>query len=236
MAKSALGLRTHRTLSRSIEDYLKTIHDLESETTTALTTAIAERLGVEPQSVTGMLKRLADTGLLRHQPYHGVRLTHAGRRLARKVVRRHRILESYLVANLGFDWDTVHDEAERLEHAASDRLIDRMAAALGHPRYDPHGEPIPTTAGEIERPHLTPLSDFPVGDVAELRMVGDTEPDRLRYLASIGLRPGRTFEVLSRRPFRGPITIRLGRPTPRKETIGHELASSLWCAVAERRR
>ncbi|MDX2192874.1 MAG: metal-dependent transcriptional regulator [Gemmatimonadales bacterium] len=134
------------TLSRSVEDYLKTIYMLSGEERgddAANTSAIAERLHLAAPSVTGMLKRLAEQGLVSYEPYHGVRLSPAGRREAQRVVRRHRLIETYLVAHLGFTWDTVHDEAERLEHAASDDLVERMALALGHPRHDPHGEPIP---------------------------------------------------------------------------------------------
>src|SRR5713101_359425 len=195
--------------SRSIEDYLKTILELGSDQTPAQTTAIAESLAVAPPSVSGMLKRLAEARLIEHQPYRGVVLTAAGRRVALKVVRRHRILESYLMSKLGYDWDTVHEEAERLEHAVSDQLIERMAMALGHPRYDPHGAPIPTTSGEMERPEHLSLTDIPVGRVAQLRMVSDKDPERLRYLATLGLKPGATFEVVSRQPFRGPIALRI---------------------------
>ena len=220
-------------LSRSIEDYLKAILELESEGTPAQTTAIAEALAVAPPSVSGMLKRLAEAGLIEHLPYRGVMLSPGGRRAALKVVRRHRVLESYLMSKLGYDWDTVHDEAERLEHAVSDQLIERMAMALGNPRYDPHGAPIPTTAGEVERPDHVALTEIPVGDVAELRMVSDKEPERLRYLASLGLKPGATFEVLSRQPFRGPVTIRLGGVISRDQVIGHELASQLWVEAVD---
>jgi DtxR family Mn-dependent transcriptional regulator len=220
-------------LSRSIEDYLKAILELESGGGPAQTTSIAESLAVAPASVSGMLKRLAEAGLIEHEPYKGVTLTHGGRRAALKVVRRHRILESYLMSKLVYDWDTVHDEAERLEHAASDQLIERMAMALGHPRYDPHGAPIPTTGGEIERPDHLPLTDVPVGRIAELRMVSDKDPEKLRYLASLGLKPGALFEVLSRQPFRGPVALRVAGPMQRDHIIGHELAGSLWCSLTE---
>ncbi len=220
--------------SRSIEDYLKTILELESDGSPAQTSAIAESLAVAPPSVSGMLKRLAEAGLIEHEPYKGVVLTTAGRRAALRVVRRHRILESYLMSKLGYDWDTVHDEAEHLEHAVSDQLIERMAMALGHPRYDPHGAPIPTTRGEIERPDHVSLTDVAVGRFAELRMVSDKDPERLRYLATLGLKPGVVFEVLSRQPFRGPAAIRIAGSVPRDQVIGHELASTLWCSVIER--
>jgi DtxR family Mn-dependent transcriptional regulator len=139
------------------------------------------------------------------------------------------------MSKLGYDWDSVHGEAERLEHAVSDELIERMAMALGNPQYDPHGAPIPTKDGDVEEPETVALSDISVGAVAELRMVKDRNPEVLRYLASLGLRPGVSFEVVGRQPFRGPITIRVQSPA-RKETekvIGNELAQSLHCVLAE---
>ena len=221
-------------LSRSIEDYLKVIYLLESGGAPAQTSAIAETLDLAPPSVSGMLKRLAENRLIEHEPYRGVTLTSAGRRVALRIVRRHRILESYLMSKLGYDWDTVHDEAERLEHAASDQLVERMAMALGNPRYDPHGSPIPTPAGDIEEPDVVSLDSVPVGRTAELRMVSDTEPERLRYLASLGLKPGTRFEVVARQPFRGPVTLRLAGAIPRDQVIGFELAASLWCSLDEK--
>ena len=220
-------------LSRSIEDYLKAIFLLEAGGAPAQTSAIAETLDLAPPSVSGMLKRLAESGLIEHEPYRGVTLTAGGRRAALKIVRRHRILESYLMSKLGYDWDTVHDEAESLEHAASDQLVERMAMALGNPRYDPHGSPIPTPAGEIEEPDLISLDNVPVGELVELRMVSDTEPERLRFLASLGLKPGVRFEVLSKQPFRGPVTVRFLGVIPRDQIVGHELACSLWCSLGE---
>lgn len=221
-------------LSRSIEDYLKAIYQLESGGAPAQTSAIAEALDLAPPSVSGMLKRLAENGLIEREPYHGVILTSGGRRAALKIVRRHRVLESYLMSKLGYDWDTVHDEAERLEHAASDQLVERMAMALGNPQYDPHGSPIPTPAGEIEQPDVVSLDSLAVGAVAELRMVSDTEPERLRFLASLGLKPGTRFEILARQPFRGPVTIRLLGAVPRDQVIGFELAASLMCSLVEK--
>src|SRR5437773_6826622 len=146
-------------LTRSVEDYLKSIYHLTSQGGFATTSDIAAMLVVAPPSVSGMMKRLSETGLIEHVPYRGVQLTAQGRRAALQMIRRHRILEVYLTQQLGYDWGDVHDEAERLEHAVSDELIERMAGALGDPRYDPHGEPIPTAAGEIEETDLTSLAD-----------------------------------------------------------------------------
>jgi DtxR family Mn-dependent transcriptional regulator len=220
--------------SRSIEDYLKAIYELESEGSPAQTSAIAEALNVAPPSVSGMVKRLSESGLLEHAPYRGVQLTRTGRRTALKMVRRHRILETYLTTKLGYDWDSVHDEAERMEHAVSDGLIERMAMALGYPRHDPHGAPIPTKDGEVdEQEDLVPLIDVPVGGMAELRMVSDRDPELLRFVASLGLRVGVSFEVIGRQPFKGPTAIRLAGPhaKERDQVIGHELAEGLSCVV-----
>lgn len=218
--------------SRSTEDYLKAIYGLEAEGKPAQTSAIAEVLAVAPPSVSGMVKRLSESGLLEHVPYHGVQLTRQGRRTALRMVRRHRVLETYLTSKLGYDWDSVHEEAERLEHAVSDGLIERMAMALGNPRYDPHGHPIPTKDGEMEAPELVPLAEVPMGATAELRMVSDRDAERLRFLSSLGLRPGISFEVIGRQPFRGPVTIRISGTVPKKEeVVGHELAQSLHCLV-----
>lgn len=226
-------MRTSR-LSRSTEDYLKVIYMLQELGGPAQTSAIAERLDIAPPSVTGMVKRLSESGLLEHVPYRGVQLTRAGRRAALRMVRRHRILETYLTSKLGYDWDSVHEEAERLEHAVSDELIERMAMALGNPSYDPHGAPIPTKDGLVEATEYTALADVAVGSVAEFKEVSDKDPEMLRYLASLGLRPGASFEVVGRQPFRGPVTIRLpGRP-PREEVVGNELAQALHCVVHDR--
>ncbi len=220
--------------SRSTEDYLKAIYWLEVGGGTAQTSAIAEALDIAPPSVSGMVKRLSESGLLEHVPYRGVQLTWAGRRAALRMVRRHRILETYLTSKLGYDWDSVHEEAERLEHAVSDELIERMALALGNPRYDPHGAPIPTVDGKIEEPDLTTLTDVTVGATVELRMVSDKDSDLLRYIASLGLRPGVGFEVVARQPFRGPLTIRFLGPVPKEQVIGYELANSLHCEIVEK--
>jgi len=218
-------------LTRSVEDYLKVIYHLSSQGGFAATSDIAASLDVSPPSVSGMVKRLSETGLIEHVPYRGVQLTHQGRRAALKMIRRHRVLEVYLTQQLGYDWDSVHDEAERLEHAVSDQLIERMAGALGDPHYDPHGAPIPTAAGEIEETDLTSLADARVGAVLELRQVGTEDPARLRYLAEQGLVPGVILTVIARQPFSGPTTVALEAGT---RVVGRELAQLLWCRETTR--
>ena len=143
-------------------------------------------------------------------PYRGVQLTAQGRRAALRMIRRHRVLETYLTQQLGYDWDGVHAEAERMEHAVSDELIERMAGALGDPHYDPHGEPIPTAAGDIEEMELVRLSDAAIGQMLELREVATQDPARLRYFAEEGLPPGARLVVTDRQPFNGPTTVLLG--------------------------
>ncbi len=214
-------------LTRSVEDYLKSIYHLSSQGGFATTSDIAAMLEVAPPSVSGMMKRLSETGLIEHVPYRGVQLTHQGRTAALQMIRRHRILEVYLTQQLGYDWGEVHAEAERLEHAVSEKLIDRMAGALGDPRYDPHGAPIPTAAGEIEEAELVTLADAAVGATLLLRQVGDENAARLRYLAEQGLTPGTRMTVVDRQPFNGPITVRMGGGETR--VVGRELALLLLC-------
>jgi len=218
-------------LTRSVEDYLKAIYHLSSQGGFATTSDIAAMLEVAPPSVSGMMKRLSETGLIEHVPYRGVQLTHQGRHAALQMIRRHRILEVYLTQQLGYDWGDVHAEAEQLEHAVSDKLIDRMAGALGDPRYDPHGAPIPTAAGEIEEAELVTLADAAIGATVLLRQVGDENPARLRYLAEQGLTPGIRMTVVERQPFNGPITVRTAAGDTR--VVGQELALLLLCAEVE---
>ena len=220
----------HEPLTRSVEDYLKAIYRLSPEGRTASTSEIAHLLELSPASVSGMVKRLSEQGLLEHLPYRGVQLTAEGRRAALRMVRRHRLIEAYLLAFLGYSWDTVHDEAERLEHAVSDTLVERMAAVLGNPTSDPHGDPFPSSDGSIEEPALVALSDVAPGRTLELRRVDERLSDRLRYIASIGLTPGAVVSVVERQPFQGPITIRVDGQA---HVIGHELAQVLFCAVED---
>lgn len=227
MKRAARGRKAGEPLSRSVEDYLKAVYVLTEEGEAASTSGLAARLGLSPAAVTGMVKKLTEAGHLEHVPYRGVRLTAGGRRTALAIVRRHRVLETYLITKLGYDWASVHGEAERLEHATSDELVDRMAVALGEPRYDPHGAPIPTREGEIERPDLRSLADVEVGEPVALRQVGDDDPDRLRYLKALGLVPGTEMLVAVKQPFGGPITLFLGGPGGPERVIGAELAATI---------
>ncbi|HEU4565618.1 MAG TPA: metal-dependent transcriptional regulator [Gemmatimonadaceae bacterium] len=213
-----------------VEDYLKAIYEIERTGGVASTTGIAQRLAIAPASVSGMVKRLADQGLLAHERYRGVRLTDEGRRVALRTIRRHRVLEAYLLRALGYPWDRVHDEAERLEHAASDDLIDRMAAAIGEPAVDPHGAPIPTREGRIDERQHGSLAELEVGASARVMQVSDDDAPRLRYLGELGLVPGARVMVLARAPFGGPITLRVGE---RECAIGPALAAVVMVDRAE---
>ncbi|HEY7191208.1 MAG TPA: metal-dependent transcriptional regulator [Vicinamibacterales bacterium] len=213
-----------------VEDYLKVIFALESTAGVAGTNEIAAELGFAPASVSGMIRRLAEQGLITHERYRGVKLTKAGRRAALRTIRRHRVIEAYLTKALGYPWDRVHDEAERLEHAASDELIDRMAAAIGEPTTDPHGAPIPTRDGTLADPPLVALDEVAVGERVTIERVGDRDAEQLRYLAEVGIVPGRVVQVLSRAPFEGPIELRVGRST---RSIGPGLAKQILASKAE---
>jgi len=217
----------NESLTRSVEDYLKAIYQLSPEGRPASTSEIAHLLALPAPSVTGMVKRLSEHGLLEHIPYRGVQLTEQGRRAALRMVRRHRLIEAYLVEFLGYSWDTVHEEAERLEHAVSDTMIERMAGALGHPSVDPHGDPIPAADGSIRELACTALSDVPVGETVEISRVHESLPERLRYIASLGLKPGVHVTVVSRQPIDGLVTIEVGSET---QGIGPELGHALLCS------
>ncbi len=184
----------------TVEDYLKHILLAEQEQPGERvgTGQIAARLALSPGTVTAMLKALADGGLLDYEPYGGVRLTAAGRQLAAHVLRRHRLLELFLVEVLGFDWSEVHPEAEQLEHAVSDRLIERMDEMLGSPTVDPHGDPIPTSSGIIPPTHQASLLSCPLERDLQVARVQDQSPDFLQLVQRRGLRPGQSVRVLGR--------------------------------------
>lgn len=199
----------HATLTAPAEDYLKAVYEIAQRGGTVSTNDLAQLLGVAPASVSGMVRRLAEQGLVAHEPYRGVRLTPEGRTAALRTLRRHRVIESYLVRALGYPWDRVHEEAERLEHAASDELIDRMAAALGEPAVDPHGAPIPSRDGAVDETRHVSLAELPVGAEATVARVRDEDASLLRYLAELGIRPGARVCVVARAPFEGPVTLRV---------------------------
>jgi len=222
--------RDETRITPAIEDYLKAIYQLEQEEPAAGSVTgqrIAERLGVASPSVTNMIKRLSDLGLVQHERYRGVELSAAGERIALEVVRHHRLLERYLVEALGYGWDEVHDEAERLEHHISEALEARMAAALGDPTVDPHGDPIPHLDGSVAGAATRPLLDLAPGDVAMVRRVSDQDPERLRYLEQLGLRPGEKVKLLEVLPFDGPLRLEIAGA---EQVIGRSLGAVIQVA------
>jgi len=208
--------------SRAVEDYLKSIHELQRKGAPVSTSALAQALERSPASVTNMIKSLAERGLVEHEPYHGVRLSEDGEREALRIIRRHRVIEAYLIERLGYSWDRVHAEAERLEHAASDELVERMAMVLGNPEADPHGSPIPTAEGELRQFEHPSLAEVRVSSTVIVREVSDADEGPLRYLAELGLYPGTRATIVAREPFDGPIRIRVGTE---ECTLGRRLAA-----------
>ncbi len=197
-------------LTSSAEDYLKAIYALARSGESVATNALAQRLGVAPGSASGMVQRLAEQGLLTYERYRGVHLTQEGRSAALRTLRRHRIIESYLTTVLGYAWDRVHEEAERLEHAASGELIDRMAAALGDPVFDPHGAPIPTREGTVDETAYDTLAELEVGRRARVACVVEQGVGTSCHLGELGLRRGADVVITERTPSGGPITVDVG--------------------------
>ena len=216
--------------TEAVEDYAKAIYALRARGDQAVSnSALAERLGVSPGSVTAMLKRMGEIGLVEHEPYHGVTLTEPGERVALEVIRHHRLLESYLAEALGMPWDRVHDEAEVLEHYISEELEERIAAALGDPPVDPHGDPIPDRELSLETSEGSPLAQLEPGAKGVFTRVSDADPAMLRYLADRGIRPGASLEVTERQPFGGPLTVAIGGG---EHAIGGDLAERMLVDVS----
>ena len=230
MRDGGRGMRD--TLTAPVEDYLKAIYAIGGGSGAAATNEIAQRLDLAPASVSGMVRRLADQGLLAYERYRGVKLTESGRRAALRTLRRHRVIEAYLAEALGYPWDRVHDEAERLEHAASDELVDRMASTIGEPEVDPHGAPIPTRDGSVDETVYRSLADLDVGSAGVVVRVSDEDPEMLRYLAGLSIVPGTRLTVKARAPYDGPITLTIAR---QDLSIGPALATRVMVApIADR--
>ncbi|MFL5921312.1 MAG: metal-dependent transcriptional regulator [Gaiellaceae bacterium] len=198
-------------LSDALQDYLREIYKLQAEGPRVKTTTLARRMGVKPPSATAIVKKLAARGLVDHQPYRGVRLTPHGERLALEILRHHRLLELYLAQTLELGLDAVHAEADRLEHVLSETLEERIDEALGSPTEDPHGDPIPDSALRMLPPRTRRLTELRPGDRATVQRIPDGDGEVLRYLAELGLVPGRQVELIRVEPFGGPLTVRAGR-------------------------
>jgi DtxR family transcriptional regulator, Mn-dependent transcriptional regulator len=217
-------------MSNAVQDYAKAIYALEERGGAAVSTnAIAERMGVTAASASSMVKRLDGMGLVSHVPYRGVQLTDAGTKVALEVLRHHRLLELYLAETLGVPWDRVHDEAEVLEHVLSEELEELIAAKLGDPTHDPHGDPIPTRDGRVSVATTTALHDLDAGARGTFVRVSDSDPAMLRYLAERGIAPGASLEVVERQPFDGSVFARFGADV---HVIGGELARAMRVEVS----
>jgi DtxR family transcriptional regulator, Mn-dependent transcriptional regulator len=223
-------MMSHELRTSAVEDYAKAIYALELRAREPVTTnALAERMDVTPGSASAMVKRLGELGLAEHRPYHGVSLTDQGRRVALEVIRHHRLLELYLVEDLGVPWDRVHAEAEVLEHVLSEELEELIAAKLGDPTHDPHGDPIPTRELEIEEGSTTSLQALNPGDRATFTRVSDSDPEMLRFLAERGIAPGDALEVVDKQPFDGPLFVRFGADV---QVLGGALARAMRVEVS----
>jgi DtxR family transcriptional regulator, Mn-dependent transcriptional regulator len=196
--------------SEAVQDYVKQIYLLQTRSGKATTSEIAERMGVSAASATSMVKKLDQMGLVEHHRYHGALLTTAGERIAVELLRHHRLLELYLTQALGLPWDSVHVEAERLEHVLSEELEAALDRALGYPDTDPHGDPIPNADLVLPPEHDRCLTDLEPGERAVVRRVPDGDPALLRYLADLGVVPATSITMVSKAPFGGPVTLGVG--------------------------
>jgi DtxR family Mn-dependent transcriptional regulator len=210
--------------SQAVEDYLKTIYEIEREQDKVATTVLAEQLGVAPASATGMIKKLAEMDLVAYEPYQGVVLTEAGRRIALEIIRHHRLIELFLAKTLDVPWDQVHAEAHKIEHVLSEDLVERIDTVLGHPTTDPHGAPIPTREGKIDQPLCQRLADLEPRESGVITEVFDNDAALLRYLGELGLYPNVAVRVITVAPFDGPLTVRVGETL---HTLGREVANQI---------
>jgi DtxR family Mn-dependent transcriptional regulator len=226
MTAQAHNAHPKRRTNEGAENYAKALYELQARGGSAVgTTAVAERLGVTPASASGMLKRLADEGVVDYAPYHGARLTPEGKRIALEMIRHHRLIELFLAEVLDMPWDRVHAEAEVLEHHISEELEELIAAKLGEPAIDPHGDPIPNRDLAISADNSVSLTELEPGEEGIFARVSDSDAEMLRYLAEREIQPGARLLVKGSEPFGGPVMVEIaGRTHP----LGPELAGSMW--------
>ena len=218
-------MKTRPRLTQAVEDYVKAIYKLQQDDESVSTTALAKKMGTSPAAATKMMKQLAESKLIDYTKYHGVRLTPSGQKVALEVIRHHRLLELYLHEALGYGWDEVDAEAEKLEHHISEEFEDRIDRMLDFPVRDPHGDPIPTRDGTIAPNRGKPLADSEPGDRLVILRVRDSDPDVLRYLARLGMRLEAIIEVREQQPFNGPLKLRINGKT---HSVGRELAGHVF--------
>lgn len=214
-----------RIFSQAVEDYVKAVYKLQQECESVSTSALARRMKTSPAAATKMIQYLADNHLLDYTRYYGARLTPAGEKVALEIIRHHRLLELYLHQALGYEWDEVDAEAEKLEHHISEEFEERIDRILDYPDTDPHGDPIPTRDGRIAPRRGAPLADAEPGDSLVVLRVRDSDPEVLRYLARIGLRLRVTVDVAEKQPFNGPLLVHVAGET---HSIGRELAGHVF--------
>jgi DtxR family transcriptional regulator, Mn-dependent transcriptional regulator len=225
MSPAAHHAHAERETGDAVQNYAKAIYVLQERGDGPVSTSLlAERLGVTPASASAMLRRLDQGGLVEHTPYHGVRLTKRGERIALEVIRHHRLLELFLAETLDLSWDRVHEEAEVLEHHISDQLVERIAEKLGNPTHDPHGDPIPSEDLEIVEATTRPLQSLEPGQRGTFVRISDSDPAMLRHLSERGIAPGDRLEVVEKQPFEGPLLVRFGDLV---ETLGGDLARAM---------
>ena len=217
-------------ISHAVEDYLKAIYELEEEFGKVSTSALAEQLNVAPASVTGMLQKLAEERprLVRYERHHGVELTPAGRKIALEIIRHHRLIELYLAESLGYEWDKVDAEAEKLEHVISEEFEDKISALLGDPTVDPHGDPIPAKDGSVATRSRQALSEMNAGQTVRVTRVRDDDPAFLRYLAELGISPQTMLSVTDKSPFEGPMHVTVGN---RSHALGKHVTDKIFVEV-----
>ncbi|GCF08823.1 metal-dependent transcriptional regulator [Dictyobacter arantiisoli] len=215
-------------LAPRMSDCLKLIYSLQERGQKVSTSVVSEHLRVSDATATMLFKELANVGWVEHVPYHGVRLTPEGTQRAMEVIRHHRLLELYLARELGYSWDKVHAEADRLEHVISEEFEERVDRLLGYPTVDPHGDPIPSKDGVMVVQPGVQLSQLAIGQVGRILRVSDQDPEKLCYLGQLGLYLGCSIELISRAPFGGPLGIRVGEvPTQSEHMLGIELADHI---------
>lgn len=215
--------------SSAFQNYLKAIYQLQELLPTVTISALAESLGVSAASSTNMVKKLAAHGLVRHSPYRGVELSPRGEKMALEVIRHHRLVETFLVETLGVPWDSVHAEAEKIEHVISEDLEERIAQFLGEPGQDPHGDPIPSKQGTVARSRLFRLTDVAAGQSSVIQRVSDQTPEHLRHFSRLGLMPRALVTVVRREPFDGPLLVRVN--AGKEQILDETLARGIWVSA-----